>query len=262
VKRPTLASLAVAILGVACAVVCLSPLYTAGFALKLLAMTKLGALIGAAVCSWSVWRSSERGEPQRPSWRRLALGLSFYSGGQTVLAFHQIVFNTAITFPSFGDPLFVIATVFDISALFGFCIAAARSGLPLGRPAVFWSPVALCAVALAAGSYSVLSPVVQSSSGLVEALLNVYYPVSSLIALGPCLIMLGVAMRFRGGRLLLVWLPLTVGFALVLASDVMFAYVSTASGAGLEALMDLAYALGYLLVLQGAQSQRRLVRST
>ena len=90
--------------------------------------------------------------------------------------------------------------------------------------------------------------------------LNIFYPVASFVALAPCLVMLRTGLKFRGGRLLLVWLPMTLGFCAVLVSDILFAYMTTVDMAWIEPAVDFLYTSGYALIPIGTLSQANLLK--
>jgi hypothetical protein len=244
----------------AAAVLCFGPWYDTPATLVLNSLFKLLGLVIAFITAFMAFSRMEAGDPQRRPWALMAVGLLLYAGGQSVLAVYQLFMDVRIPFPSVGDPLFVISYPLIISALFRFCVISIRSGLPLGRPLVFWSPALLVVVIFAAGCYPLMAPIVGSGDPAAEIALNIFYPVASFVALAPCLVMLRTGLKFRGGRLLLVWLPMTLGFAAVLISDILFAYLVTVKIAWVEHLVDFLYISGYALIPIGTLSQSNLLK--
>jgi hypothetical protein len=223
------------------AVLCFGPWYDTRATMVLNSLLKLIGLLVAFVTALLTFSRLDSGDPQRRPWILMAVGLLLYVGGQAVLAGYQLFLDVRIPFPSIGDPLFVISYPLIIGALFWFCVIAIRSGLPLGKPLVFWSPALVVLILFLAGSYPLLAPILGADDPGIEIALNVFYPVTSFIALAPCLVMLRTGLKFRGGRLLLVWLPMTLGFATVLISDILFAYLVTVKIAWVEHLVDFFY---------------------
>lgn len=244
----------------AAAVLCFGPWYDTPATLVLNSLFKLLGLAIAFVTAFMACSRLASGDPQRRPWALLAVGLLLYAGGQSALTVYQLFLDVRIPFPSWGDPLFVVSYPLIIIALFRFCVLSVRSGLPLGKPLVFWSPALLVLILFAAGCYPLLAPIVGSGDPAVEIALNVFYPVTSFIALAPCLVMLRTGMKFRGGRLLLVWLPITLGFAAVLISDILFAYLVSVQIAWIEHLVDFLYISGYSLIPIGTLSQSNLLK--
>lgn len=244
----------------AAAVLCFGPWYAAPATQVLTSLFKLLGLVIAFVTAFLVFSRSDSGDPQQPPWILMALGLLLYAGGQSVLAVYQIFLNVRMPFPSIGDPLFVASYPLIIGALFWFCVVSIRSGLPLGKPLVFWSPAIFVLILFAAGSYPLLAPIAGADDPGLEIALNIFYPVASFIALAPCLVMLRTGLKFRGGRLLIVWLPMTLGFTTVLISDILFAYLVTDKIAWIEPLVDFLYTSGYALIPIGILSQANLLK--
>lgn len=242
------------------AVLCFGPWYTTPASLVLTSLFKLIGLLIASVTGFMIFSRLDSGDPQRRPWVLMAVGLLLYAGGQLVLAIYQVFLHVRIPFPSVGDPLFVVSYPLIIGALFWFCLISIRSGLPLGKPLVFWSPAFIVLLIFAAGAYHLLAPIVGSGDPAIEIALNIFYPVSSFIALAPCLVMLRTGLKFRGGRLLLVWLPMSLGFAAVLISDILFAYLVTVKIAWVEHLVDFLYISGYALIPIGTLSQANLLK--
>lgn len=244
----------------AAAVLCFGPWYETTATLVLTSLFKLIGLLIAFITAFLAFSRLNSGDPQRRPWLLMAAGLLLYAGGQSVLTIYQVVLNVRIPFPSVGDPLFVISYPLVVGALFRFCAISIRSGLPLGKPLVFWSPALVVLVLFAAGSYPLLNPILGSGDPAVEIALNIFYPVASFIALAPCLVMLRTGLKFRGGRLLLVWLPMTLGFCAVLVSDILFAYLVTVKMAWIEPAVDFLYTSGYALIPIGTLSQANLLK--
>lgn len=242
------------------AVLCFGPWYATQATLVLTSLFKLIGLLIACFTGFMAFSRLDSGDPQRRPWVLMAAGLLLYAGGQSVLTVYQVFLHVRIPFPSIGDPLFVVSYPLIIAALFWFCLISIRSGLPLGKPLVFWSPAFVVLLLFAAGSYHLLTPIVGSGDPAIEIALNIFYPVASFVALAPCLVMLRTGLKFRGGRLLLVWLPITLGFAAVLISDILFAYLVTVKIAWLEHLVDFLYISGYALIPIGTLSQANLLK--
>jgi hypothetical protein len=242
------------------AVLCFGPWYETRATLVLTSLFKLIGLVIAFITAFLACSRLDSGDPQRRPWLLMAAGLLLYAAGQSVLAVYQVLLDVRIPFPSAGDPLFVFSYPLLIGALFWFCVISIRSGLPLGKPLVFWSPALAILILFVAGSHSLLSPIAAADDPALETALNVFYPVASFIALAPCLVLLRTGLKFRGGRLLMVWLPMTLGFAAVLVSDILFAYLVSVKMDWIEPAVDFLYTSGYALIPIGTLSQANLLK--
>jgi hypothetical protein len=256
---PRLAAVTVAIT-VFGALVCFGPYHQTRWATVIISVAKLVGLLLAALSSIGVFRTLKPGERERISWGLLAAALTLMVAGQSVLAFHQVVLDDRAPFPSLADPPYVLGEAIVVVAMVDFAWRAFRSGLPLGSPAAFWSPGVVVLVLFALTVKPVLAPVIAANSHPVELFLNVYYPVTGYLTLAPIMVVLGVGLRFQGA-IRKVWVPLSLGFACILVSDIFFAYFTTLSIASLDAGLDFLYLTGYWLIPTGAITQLDLVRT-
>jgi len=256
----TITGLVLLLIGVGM-VLCFGPWMDTAFARSFLTLSKLLGLVVAATASFLSYEKHDPQDRQRRPWLFLAFGMLFAAGGQSVLAYHQILLKVATPFPSLGDPLFVFSSLLLVWALFDFCRLASRAGLPLGEPLVFWSPALIVFGLVAIAAYPMLEPLAVAQVPWEEKALNLYYPLISFVTLAPCMVALRISYKFRGGRLLSVWLPLALGFTCVLVSDVLFAYLTTVNAAALDALATFLYLPGYLLIARGTLFELELLRS-
>jgi hypothetical protein len=245
---------------VAGGVLCFSGLYGSPFERIFLAIGKLVGLAVAASAAFVAYGRHGTDDRQRFSWLLLAIGLLLYTMGQEVLAYHQIILGIETPFPSAGDPLFVAAALLILAAFLDFCLIASRSGVPLGGPLAFWGPALAVLGVFGVGAYWLLGSVIRSGDPAVEVFLNVFYPTASAVTLAPCLVALRMGFLFRGGRLLLVWLPLTLGFMAVAISDVLYACLTSLDIAALQAAVDFLYYAGYLTIAAANLAQVDLLK--
>jgi len=243
----------------AAAVVCFGPWYHwPAVAIGLSLLKPFGLLLGAVLAGLVAARLSGPGG-LRPAWAVLSVGLGLQASGQGIIAFHQVVASDAVPFPSLGDAFFTASLGFMLWALFAFSWRSYRSGLSLGGRWRFWWPAPVIgSLSLLAGLICV-TPALKADDGWLATGLNVLYPTYSAIALVPAAVMLRLAIRFRGGRLLLVWLPITVGLVATLAADVLFAWLTGLKAAWAMPLVDWLYLSAYLLLPTGILFQLSLM---
>lgn len=243
------------------ALLCFGPWYEAPATPKVLAALKWGGLVVAALLAAVTALRHHGDDPQRLPWLLLAFGLASYSGGQSVLAIHQLFLGVAVPFPSVGDLFFVVASALFVPSLSLFVWRAYRSGLPLGSGLEYWWPALTALGALVAIQPLVAVTIIGAGAPPLETFLNVFYPTSGFVILAPCAVMLRVGARFRGGGLLWVWVPLTAGFALITASDILFAYLTTIDVSGGHGAMDFLYTTAYLVIPRALAYQLALMRA-
>lgn len=201
----------------------------------------------------------EADNPMRPAWRLLAWGLTGFAAGQSILGFHTLILNAPAPFPSLADLAFLAGYGLFFAALAAFFAAYRRAGFPIGsaRPQVVLL-VALLAV-LTVGGYRIMEPILATPAPALELLLNVAYPTLDLLLLLPAAALLRVALSFRGGRVWRVWVALLVGFILMSAGDILFAYEAILSRYDLNPLIHATFILSYALLARGVAYQDDLL---
>ena len=223
-------------------------------------LSKLGFLTCAAVMSLMAAARLERDNPMRPVWRTMAAGLVLFVGGEIVLVMYQVVWRLPSPFPSLADLFFVLAYPFILAGLLRAISAYAETGYPIGtRRERLGTPVAVGGVTVLAG-YPVLKPVLAVPAAPLAMLLNVAYPVLDLAVLVPVIILLRIAIRFRGGEVWKVWAGLLAGFLLMTFADVLFGYFTATAHESLDRLVDATYILSYAAIARGALGQYQLLK--
>jgi hypothetical protein len=259
-----------ALLGVATVVYCgwaLAPasalyakLLTPHVLVAVAAVLKLVYLLAGALWAFSCRDRLEPGNPARPAWALLSLGLVSTFAGQLSLAPFQVVKNES-PFPSVGDLYYVLAYPFLIAALVVFLRAYREAGLPMGSPGerrVILAGVVLLGVAVGA---PILHPVLASEGTVLERLLNVAYPVLDLVLLAPLALLLRVALRLQGSHVGSVWGLLLGGMVFLCVGDIFFAYFSALGQQHLDPFVHATYILAYGLIAGGTHRQLVLLRS-
>ena len=227
--------------------------FTLGSILKPLLLLLSVAWAGACT------RRFEHGNPIRPAWWRLGLGLTFLLLGQLAIACYQLFLHVPIPFPSVADLFFVAAYPLLVSALVAFIRAYEEAGFPTGRPGERRAIGVATAIVCAAVAVPVLGPVLAADGALLDKSLNTLYPILDFVLLVPTVILIRLSLRFRGGPVGRIWLLLFFGFVFLCLGDVLFAYLSSLGQAALDPLVDGMYILSYGLLAGGALLQLRLL---
>lgn len=217
---------------------------------------KLVYLLAGAAWAFACRDRLEPGNPARPAWFLLTLGLLATFAGQLCLAPFQVVFGET-PFPSPGDIFYVLAYPFLIAALLVFLRAYREAGLPmssLAERALLVSGVVVVAVLI-------LRPVAATPGPLLDRILTVAYPALDFVLLVPLVLLLRIALGLRGGRAGEVWLLLLSGFVFMCAGDICFAYFQSLGEQHLDPFVHATFILAYALVAGGAHRQLRLLTS-
>ena len=224
--------------------------------LAIAAVFKLVYLLAGAAWAFACRDRLEPGNPARPAWFLLSLGLLATFAGQLCLAPFQLVFGET-PFPSPGDIFYVLAYPFLIAALLVFLNAYREAGLPMGSLAERAMLVALVGVVAAL----ILRPVAATPGPLLDRILTIAYPALDLVLLVPLVLLLRMALRLRGGNVGEVWLLLLTGFVFMCAGDICFAYFQSLGEEHLDPFVHATFMLAYALVAGGAHRQLRILKS-
>jgi hypothetical protein len=228
--------------------------------LVLAAALKLVYLLAGTVRAFQCRDRLEIGNPARPAWFLLSIGLLATFVGQLSLAPLQLVRNET-PFPSVADIYFLISYPFLIAALLVLLNAYREAGFPvgsLGERAVILAVVGVAGVVVAV---PILQPVAATGGPLLERILTVAYPVLDIVLLLPLALLLRIALRLRGSHAGEVWVLLLSGFVFLCAGDICFAWFQSLGAQHLDPFLHGTFILAYGLVAGGAHRQLQLLES-
>ena len=224
--------------------------------LAIAAVFKLASLLAGSAGAFACRDRLEPGNPARPAWFLLSLGLLSTFAGQLCLAPFQLVYGET-PFPGPGDTFYVLAYPFLIAALLVFLNAYREAGLPMGSLA----ERALLVGAVVVLAVLILRPVAATPGPLLDRILTIAYPALDLVLLVPLVLLLRMALRLRGGNVGEVWLLLLTGFVFMCAGDICFAYFQSLGEEHLDPFVHATFILAYALVAFGAHRQLRILQS-
>jgi hypothetical protein len=232
---------------------------TDGVLIRVAGLTKLALLVVA----WNAARGNAAGldadNPARRPWRLLSYGLLAFALGQGVLTAYQLAAGNN-PYPSLGDLFFMVSYPLLIAATGDFVGAYRRSGYPVGTRAEHAAIGLVVVVAAAAFGYRLLQPVLAEPAPPLERFLNGAYPVLDLAWLVPAVVLLRVAVGFRGGRIFRAWGWVLAGVLAQCAGDILYAYFSGLGETLLDPVLHAMYVLSYLFLALGTLEHRSLLR--
>jgi hypothetical protein len=241
-----------------------SALYTSYLAphrLLVLASTlKIVYLLAGTAWAFQCRDRLEAGNPARPAWFLLSLGLLSTFVGQVCLAPLQLARNET-PFPSVADIFYLLSYPFLIAALLALLNAYREAGFPLGSLAERAAILAAVGVIAAVVAVPILRPVAVAGGPLLDRILTVAYPILDMILLLPLALLLRVALRLRGSHAGEVWLLLLAGFVFLCAGDICFAYFQSLGMEHLDPFVHATYIVSYGLIAGGAHRQLQLLKS-
>ena len=223
-------------------------------------LLKIGYLLTGALLAFACRDRLEEGNPSRPAWALMSVGLFATLAGQLSLAPHQLV-SGETPFPSVADLFYLLSYPFLIAAFLVFLRAHHESGFSTSSLAERLGIVATIAVVGGAVAVHMLRPVAAGGGEILDRMLNVAYPVLDLVLLMPLALLLRMALRMRGSHVGGVWALLLVGFVFLAIGDISFAYFSMLGEQQLDPYVHATFLLSYGLVAGGAHRQLRLLKS-
>ena len=218
-------------------------------------LTKLGALVIAAIFSFRSAHLLGKGNPARRPWLVLGAGLGAMSVGQALLVSYRYWMG-ATPFPSEADFWFVLSYPLIIAALVLFAITYTRSGFPATGLKAFAVIIFIAVIAIA---WPILRPLAHVGASPLAKTLNLAYPSLDLLLMAPIAVLLRITSRFRGGAVWPIWLSLLVGFAFTAAGDILFAYLSALGHNELDPFVHAMYIIAYGNLAWGALFQEKLL---
>ncbi|HBL27789.1 MAG TPA: hypothetical protein DD490_13205 [Acidobacteria bacterium] len=219
-----------------------------------LAFGALAVLVGIFVTS-----RFEPDNPSRLAWWLWTAGCLGTWVGQAILAVYFATRGEIAVFPSVADPFFVAGSLALAASLFAFVRVTIRSGFTPLNATHRWVIGLGAAVLSTLLVLPVLWPVLETSAPALEKFLLLAYPALDLLMLVPALLLLRLTASLWGGRVWTVWALLAGGILCNAAGDILFSYFSGLGKTQLEALIDIAFLLGYGLFAAGVIHQRDLL---
>lgn len=218
-------------------------------------------LLVACVSAWRSGRLLGSGSPAGPAWRLLTGGLSLFFMAESLDAWYEVVQRTGRPFPSAADVLFVCGYLFAVPALFTFIHVYRASGYAVGSSAQHAGIAAAGVVLAAVAGYVPLRAILNGSATFGERVLGVTYPLLDFATLILVLVLLRIAVAFRGGQVWRVWALILTGFAFTCAADMLFAFLSAGGFVAQRPLMEALYVLSYLALARGTLYQYEMLAS-
>jgi len=228
--------------------------------LVLASALKLAYLLAGAAFAFQCRDRLEAGNPARPAWFLLSLGLLSTFAGQLCLAPFQLARNET-PFPTVADIFFLLAYPLLIAALLVLLHAYREAGFPIGSAGERVGILAAVGVIALVVAVAILRPVAEAGGAFLDRVLTIAYPILDLVLLMPLALLLRVALRLRGSRAGEVWLLLLGGFVFLCAGDACFAYFQSLGELRLDPYVHGTYLLAYGLIAGGAHRQLELLKS-
>ncbi len=199
-----------------------------------------------------------KGEPLRRQWLAIGLGIMLYTLGDVVWTYIELVQRAEVPYPGLPDIMYVALYVFlgygIVSAAYAY-----RGLVKIKRPLMVSASVTLVTGVVL---YVVLirDIIADSSVGLLEKLLGLYYPVADLaLLLGPAIFIVLVVAQLGRGSLAVPWRFVMAGMAMLAVADTVYQWLEWQGLYAAGSIVDLGWMLGYVLIAVGASIMRDLI---
>ncbi len=219
----------------------------------------LFAIIGmvSAVNAFKVMDSAKR------SWILLMTGIFFFFIADTMYAVMESIvkLNMDEMFPSAPDIFYILAYIPIGLSMFMFLNNFKKSGMPFGK----WKPVlipaftAMLIVVLVMVKFVFIPIVNDTETSFLAKLVYFFYPLADMIVLIPAIILVYVMSLFGAGLFSRPWQLIALGFILLAAGDLIYAYMSWSSSYSSGGILDMTWNFAYILFAVGALYQRKIV---
>ncbi len=222
-------------------------------------------LLFLALSAWYAHRiatSFTSENPVRLAWRLLSLGLLAFLVGDLIYAYHELVLSIQTPLVSSADLFYLASAVLLVAAEAAFLRAYRKSGLPFDFKLSLGLGLAVAAVSLALGAFF-LRPVFHRAGDMgIGEWISFFYPVADFVQLSLAVVLFEITRKLKGGNVWQIWFSLVLGFLAVGVADLLYTYFTLLEGhEDLEAPMNLAYLLGYVLFARGGLKQHEILHS-
>jgi two-component system, sensor histidine kinase and response regulator len=200
----------------------------------------VASLIAAASCGFAAWHNRGR---IRIAWSFFGLSALFWTAGEAIWSWNEVIRGQDLPFPSVADAGFLIAIPFAILGVFGFTSAPTRLATR-GETVLAGSIVAL-SLLFVAWNLGLGKVYDQSSSSVSAVVIGLAYPVGDIVTATVLVVALRRARKPEIGRMAL----LLGGLAATSLADSAFSYM-TADGTygAIGSVLDSGWVVGYLLI--------------
>ena len=207
--------------------------------------TAVAALIAVGACLRTAWRSSGRA---RWAWGLLTAACASWAVAEITWGVYELVLKRDAPFPSLADVWYVTGVPLAVVAVWVFSIGR-RSITALGVRAVLDGMIVAAALLLVSWVLILRPTFDASSSGSLEQVLSLLYPIGDVVTLT---VVIAVLVRSVRGQRSLVFIGLAL-VAMALA-DSLYAYLAVSGTYDTGNVVDAGWMASYLLFALGARA--------
>lgn len=225
------------------------------------AISDIGGVLIIGTAAAVIIRTAMRfgkGEPLRRQWLAIGIGVMLYALGDVVWTYIELVQRAEVPYPGLPDVMYAALYLFlgygIVSAAYAY-----RELVKIKTPLIVSVVVTAVTGALL---YVVLvrDIIADPSVGLLEKLLDLYYPVADLaLLLGPAIFIVLVVAQLGRGMLAAPWRFVMAGASILAIADTTYQWLEWQELYAAGHIVDLGWMLGYVLIAVGASIMRDLI---
>lgn len=225
------------------------------------AVSDIGGVLIIGTAAVVIIRTAMRfgkGEPLRRQWLAIGFGVLLYTLGDVMWTYIELIQRAEVPYPGLPDVMYVSLYVF---LGYGIVSAAyAYRGLVKIKTPLSISVLVTLATGLVLYMVLVRDIIADSSVGVLEKLLDLYYPVADLaLLLGPAIFIVLVVAQLGRGSLAVPWRFVMAGMAILAVADTWYQWLEWQGLYAAGHVVDLGWMLGYVLIAVGASIMRDLI---
>lgn len=215
-------------------------------------VAKIFSLLVCGLTLTLTQNSYKPGDAPEKAWNQLAAGMWIWFFAQIIFGYFKIVTHTS-PYPSLADLFFVIA-YFPLLIGLLFLIKDFKStGLPMGSAGSYMVQGGVLLLIYAIIFKTLLWSFLTNDDSATLKFLNVGYPTFDFLLIALTSVLIRFAWILRGGSLARSWITMGIGFTILGAADITFAYHS-------YPFLDILYFTAYFLVALSGHYQSRMLR--
>jgi len=197
------------------------------------------------------------------AWLLILLGLILYVFAESIYGVVDLYYpELSDDFPALADVFWSLGYIPIFIGMVMMFTGYKKSGLPMGKPALYIALSSLIFVIAVLTIYFLLIPILKDTeTTLLAKIFYMFYPIADLFIVIPAAILIYITSLFGSAIITKPWKYLIFGFVLFTIADLLYAYLDWEGLYGNGNLIDLGWNIGYLLIAMSGLHQYLMVKS-
>lgn len=199
------------------------------------------------------------------TWLMLLLGSAVFCIAESIYSYLEVIlkYNADALSPSVADIFYCGAYLFFVAGLLIFIIQYIRSGLPLGKWALYLVPAVILIAVITAAVYSTILQIIiaDKETESLAKFIYMYYPLSDTVVIFCSMIVIYQTALLGKGRLSVPWRLLILGFIIMAIADIAYSYLDWRDLYQTGNLIDLLWLVSYWIIGLSGIYQKKIMES-